>query len=228
MKIQLLDKIKAAALVDVRKRNLKITPVKKEVKRFKLETVPKKIIAIGASTGGVQSLYDLLTEMPANSPAIAIVQHMPEHFTRSFAKRLNQVCNVEVKEAEDGDLLFPGRVLIAPGNKHMLIKNSPSMGYRVIVKDGPLVCRHRPSVDVLFQSVAQEAGAHAIGVILTGMGKDGSKGMLKMKETGAITIAENEETCVVFGMPKEAIKLNAVDHVLPLQSIAETILNLSY
>jgi len=147
---------------------------------------------------------------------------MPEHFTRAFADRLNGICAIEVKEAEDGDSIVPGRALIAPGNNHMLLKRSGAR-YYVEVKTGPLVCRQRPSVEVLFNSVAQYAGRNAIGVIMTGMGADGAKGLLKMKEACATTIAQNEASCVVFGMPKEAIKLGAADEIVPLDTIARKI-----
>jgi two-component system chemotaxis response regulator CheB len=164
--------------------------------------------------------------MPLDAPGIVIVQHMPEHFTAAFAKRLDGLCRVTVKEAEDNDTVIRGRVLIAPGNRHTLLKRSGAR-YFVEVKDGPLVCRHRPSVDVLFRSAARYAGNNAIGVIMTGMGDDGAKGLLEMKNMGTYTIAQDEHTCVVFGMPNEAIKLKAVDKVLPLGAIAAEILRRS-
>jgi two-component system chemotaxis response regulator CheB len=185
---------------------------------------PGTIIAIGASTGGTEALHELLIRMPANSPPILITQHIPPVFSLAFAKRLNQDCRFEVKEAVDGDSVLPGRALIAPGNLHMLLRRSPD-GYRVQVKDGPQVCYQRPSVDVMFASVADAAGSNGIGVILTGMGSDGANGLLRMKRSGARTIAQNEATCVVFGMPKEAIRLGAADRVLPLFQIPEAILN---
>ena len=157
------------------------------------------------------------------APGIIIVQHMPELFTRAFANRLDGLCQIAVKEAESNDTVLRGRALIAPGNHHLLLKRSGAH-YFVEVKDGPLVCRHRPSVDVLFRSAARYAGQNAVGVILTGMGDDGARGMLEMKQAGAITIAQDESSCVVFGMPKEAIKLGSVDKVLPLPSIANSIL----
>lgn len=190
-----------------------------------LETT-EKVIAIGASTGGTEALRTLLEALPANAPGIVIVQHMPEAFTRAFATRLNGLCNISVKEAESNDSVLRGRALIAPGNHHMLLKRSGAR-YYVEIKEGPLVCRHRPSVDVLFRSAARYAGQNTVGVILTGMGDDGAKGMLEMKQAGAVTIAQDEETCVVFGMPHEAIKLGAVDKVLPLQAIAGAIQNYS-
>lgn len=176
------------------------------------------VIVLGASTGGTEAIRVLLRSMPANMPGMAIVQHMPEGFTRSFSKSLNEISAMEVKEAENGDKLYKGRVLIAPGNKHMLLKRV-GKEYFVEIKDGPLVNRHRPSVDVLFRSAARYVGNNAIGVILTGMGNDGSKGMLELHEAGAHTIAQDEASCVVFGMPKEAINAGAVDDVVPLDGI---------
>lgn len=176
------------------------------------------LVAIGASTGGTEALRELLMPLPADFPGIVIVQHMPEHFTRSFAERLDQRCAMEVKEAEDGDRVLPGRVLIAPGAYHMLL-NRAGAHFFVEVRGGPQVSRHCPSVDVLFHSVARHAGPQAIGVMLTGMGRDGAGGMKAMHEAGAINIAQDEKSCVVFGMPREAIELGAVDHVLPLDFI---------
>jgi two-component system chemotaxis response regulator CheB len=180
------------------------------------------LIAIGASTGGTQALEAVLIALPVNVPPILIVQHMPEKFTKTFADRLNELCRVEVKEAEDNDALLPGRVLIAQGGKHMMLQTT-QFGASVQVKDGPLVSRHKPSVDVLFRSVAKYAGSNALGIILTGMGDDGAKGMKEMHDVGAKTIAQNEATCVVYGMPQEAVKLGAVDHILPLNKIPEMI-----
>jgi two-component system chemotaxis response regulator CheB len=183
----------------------------------------EKIIAIGASTGGTEALRVLLEALPADAPGIVIVQHMPEMFTRAFARRLDGLCEISVKEAEPNDSVLRGRALIAPGNHHMLLQRSGAR-YYVDIKDGPLVCRHRPSVDVLFRSAARYAGQNAVGVIMTGMGDDGANGLREMKEAGAVTIAQDEESCVVFGMPNEAIKKNAVDRVLPLGSIAGAVL----
>jgi len=179
-----------------------------------------KVIVVGASTGGTEAISEFLMSMPPDSPGIVIVQHMPEKFTASFAKRLNSVCAISVKEAEDNDTVIRGRALIAPGNRHMMLKRSGAR-YYVEIKDGPLVSRHRPSVDVLFRSAAMYAGKNAIGVILTGMGDDGAKGMSEMKEAGAFNIAQDERTSVVYGMPREAVKAGAVDCVLPLNNIAE-------
>jgi two-component system chemotaxis response regulator CheB len=166
----------------------------------------------------------VLEALPAASPGIVIVQHMPEKFTAAFARRLNALCEVDVKEAEDGDLVIAGRVLIAPGNHHMLLRRI-GMRYDVLVTDGPPVCRHRPSVDVLFRSAAQSAGENAAGILLTGMGDDGAQGLLEMRQAGSLTIAQDQESCVVFGMPHEAIKRGAADEVLPLERIAGAILN---
>ena len=183
----------------------------------------EKVVVIGASTGGTEALKTLLEALPPDTPGIVIVQHMPELFTRAFANRLDGLCAITVKEAESNDTVIRGRALIAPGNHHLLLKRSGAR-YYVEIKDGPLVCRHRPSVDVLFSSAARYAGRNAVGVILTGMGDDGARGMLEMKQAGAHTIAQDEETCVVYGMPKEAVKFGGVDCVLPLQSISGVIL----
>lgn len=185
----------------------------------------EKIVAVGASTGGTEALSAFLQMLPEDSPGIVIVQHMPEHFTAAFAKRLNSICRVSVKEGENNDSVVRGHVLIAPGNKHMLLKRSGAR-YYVEVKDGPLVSRHRPSVDVLFRSAARYAGKNAVGVIMTGMGDDGAHGMKEMHDAGAKTIAQDEASCVVFGMPGEAIKLGGVDKVLPLEKIAAEVLRL--
>ncbi|MCK9396358.1 MAG: chemotaxis response regulator protein-glutamate methylesterase [Methylobacter sp.] len=182
-----------------------------------------RVIVIGTSTGGTQALEYLFTQLPRSAPAIVVVQHMPEHFTAAFAKRLDGICQVTVKEAAQHDRALPGLVLIAPGGKHMLLQRSGAQ-YQVDVKDGPLVSRHRPSVDVLFRSSAQSAGANAVGIILTGMGDDGAHGMKEMHDAGALTIAQDEASCVVYGMPKEAVKLGAVDGILPLSAIPQLIM----
>lgn len=187
----------------------------------------EKVVVVGASTGGTEAIRVMLQSMPADCPAIAIVQHMPEGFTRSFAGRLNQLCKIQVKEAESGDTLLRGHALIAPGNRHMLIKRSGAR-YFVELRDGPLVSRHRPAVNVLFRSAAQHLGANAIAVMLTGMGDDGADGMLEMKQAGAATIGQDEATSVVYGMPKEAFKRGAVDVQLPLEEIATKVLSLSF
>ncbi len=185
----------------------------------------EKIVAVGASTGGTEALSVFLQMLPEDTPGIVIVQHMPENFTAAFAKRLNSICRVTVKEAENNDSVVRGHVLIAPGNRHTLLKRSGAR-YYVEVKDGPLVSRHRPSVDVLFRSAARYAGKNAVGIILTGMGDDGAHGMKEMHDAGASTIAQDEATCVVFGMPNEAIKLGGVDKVMPLEKIAAEMMRL--
>ncbi len=185
----------------------------------------EKVVVVGASTGGTEALREMLQALPLDAPGIVVVQHMPEQFTAQFAKRLNQICRVTVKEAESNDSVIRGQALIAPGNRHLLLKRAGAR-YFVEVRDGPLVSRHRPSVDVLFRSAARAAGRNAVGVIMTGMGDDGSKGMLEMKEAGAYNIAQDEASCVVFGMPAEAIKLHAVDRILPLGGIAPDVVRL--
>ena len=181
------------------------------------------VVCIGASTGGTEALREVLQALPANAPGVVVVQHMPENFTRAFAKRLDSLCEVSVKEAEDGDTVMRGHVLIAPGGKHTLLERQGAR-YLVAVRDGPLVSRHRPSVDVLFRSAARSAGSNAVGVIMTGMGDDGARGLLEMKQGGARTIAQDEATSIVFGMPKEAIAHGAVDRIVPLSAIAREFL----
>jgi len=183
----------------------------------------ERIVAIGTSTGGTQALEEVLGSLPRVCPGIVVVQHMPEQFTAAFAARLNDVCQIHVKEAATNDRVLPGRALIATGGKHLLIKRSGAY-YFVEVIDGPLVCRHRPSVDVLFRSVAKFAGANALGVIMTGMGDDGAAGLLEMRKAGAHTLAQDEESCVVYGMPKEAVKRGGVQKSVPLKAIAGEIL----
>lgn len=182
----------------------------------------ERIVAIGTSTGGTQALEAVLTALPRVCPGMVIVQHMPEKFTASFAERLNGLCQIEVREAKNNDRVIPGLALIAPGGKHMMLKRSGAY-YHVEVVDGPLVNRHRPSVDVLFRSVAKFAGKNATGIIMTGMGDDGARGLKEMLDAGAHTVAQDERSCVVFGMPKEAIKLGAAKRVLPLQEIPQVI-----
>lgn len=185
-----------------------------------------KVVAIGASTGGTQALEQVLTALPRTTVGIVIVQHMPEKFTAAFAQRLDGICEVEVREAQTGDRVIPGRALIAPGGRHMLLRRNGAQ-YQVEVIDGPPVNRHKPSVDVLFRSVAKCAGKNAVGIIMTGMGDDGAAGMLEMRNSGALTIAQDEASCVVFGMPKEAIKHGGVIKVLPLGSLAGEIKGIS-
>lgn len=182
----------------------------------------ERVVVIGTSTGGTQALEEVLTALPRVSPGIVIVQHMPEKFTAAFASRLDSLCHIAVKEAENNDRVVPGRALIAPGGRHMVLKRSGAQ-YYVEVVDGPLVNRHRPSVDVLFRSAAKCAGANAVGIIMTGMGDDGAAGMLEMHNAGASTLAQDENSCVVFGMPREAIKRGGVDRTVALSSIAREI-----
>ena len=232
-RIQLCDIVKAAAAA----RPKKITPARTIAPKLTADAIlPKmdtramiktteKIVAVGASTGGTEALRMVFEALPHDSPGIVVVQHMPELFTKSFAQRLDTLCQVSVKEAENNDSVLKGQILIAPGNKHLLLKRSGAR-YYVEIKDGPLVSRHRPSVDVLFRSVARYAGKNALGIIMTGMGDDGAKGMLEMKDAGAFNIAQDERTSVVFGMPHEAIKIGAVDKILPLEKIAYEIASL--
>ncbi len=194
--------------------------------RPSLARTTRNVVAIGASTGGTEALREILEGMPGDAPGMVIVQHMPEVFTAAFAQRLNQTCRMEVKEAADGDRIFDGRALIAPGNRHMLVRRDGAE-YRVQLNDGPLVSRHKPSVDVLFRSVAQSACSNAIGVILTGMGNDGSTGLLEMRNAGAVTYAQDEASCAVFGMPREAIGRGAVQSVHSLSAIGPAILSAS-
>lgn len=224
MSIELREKIKSAAnanLALLKKSIQNSTP--KIVKNTALTKTTNKIVILGASTGGTQAIETVLKGLPANSPGIVIVQHMPAGFTKAFAERLNSICEIEIKEAENGESVTNGKALIAPGNKHMLIKRSGAQ-YLVEVKDGPLVGHHRPSVDVLFQSAALNVGKNAIGIMLTGMGADGANGMKKMKDSGSYNIAQDEKTSVVYGMPRAAFEIGAVDKVLPLNSIANEII----
>jgi two-component system chemotaxis response regulator CheB len=234
-RVRICDAVKAAAMSRVKRIHVReVNPEPKltadailqKARTSAMIQTTEKVVLVGASTGGTEALKAFLEAMPADCPGIAIVQHMPEHFTAAFARRLDGICRVSVKEAEDNDTMLRGRALIAPGNRHMLLKRSGAR-YYVEIKDGPLVCRHRPSVDVLFRSAARYAGKNAVGAIMTGMGDDGARGMAEMKEAGAFTIAQDEQSCVVFGMPHEAIKLGAVDRVLPLVAIAEEILKRS-
>ncbi len=227
-RIHICDAVKAASMVHTKRISeiaCKLTPkltadavIAKPTSHAMIQTT-EKVAVVGASTGGTEALRSFLEAMPLDAPGIVIVQHMPDHFTASFAKRLDSLFGISVKEAENNDTVIRGRALLAPGNHHLLLKRSGAR-YFVEVKDGPLVSRHRPSVDVLFRSAARYAGKNAVGVIMTGMGDDGARGMLEMKEAGAFNIAQDESSCIVFGMPKEAIKLGGVDSVLPLGAIS--------
>jgi two-component system, chemotaxis family, protein-glutamate methylesterase/glutaminase len=218
----LLDTIRAAAHARVGRRRLStlVPPLPVRTPRV-LST--RRIVAVGASTGGTEALREILDEMPAGAPAMVIVQHMPEVFTAAFAQRLNQTSQMEVKEAADGDLIVDGRALIAPGNRHLMVRRDGA-NYRVQLDDGPAVSRHKPSVDVLFRSVAKAVGPSAIGVILTGMGKDGAAGLLDMRNAGALTIAQDEASSIIFGMPREAILRGAAQFVQPLSAMTAAIL----
>lgn len=245
-KIRICDAVKAAAMANVK--HIPRTPRQKVSQRESQvdKVAPKltadailpppsknqamtqtteKVVIVGASTGGTEALRIFLESMPVNAPGIVIVQHMPENFTKAFANRLNDLCEITVKEAENNDSVVRGRALIAPGSKHALLKRSGAR-YYVEIKDGPLVSRHRPSVDVLFRSAARYAGANAVGVIMTGMGDDGARGMKEMKDAGAFNLAQDEKSCVVFGMPKEAIKHGGVDTVLPLDKLSQEVIRL--
>ena len=223
---QLIEKVKAAAEIKRFERLLpkrEPAPIGTVIRKPFFKTTDK-IVAIGASTGGTEAIKEVLTGLPVEIPPILVVQHMPEHFTRAFAERLNSLCKFEVKEAEDGDLASPDKVLIAPGNRHMVLKRSGAK-YYVEIKNGPLVYHQRPSVEVLFTSIAQAAGPNAVGVILTGMGKDGAAGLLEMKNAGAFTIAQDEKSSVVYGMPKEAAVIGAAMKIAPLEKISQLIID---
>jgi len=226
MSSQLADKIRAASRVNMSPAKETTNIVREKPEPMKaLTQTSHKVIAIGASTGGTEALKNVLMKLPPNIPGIVVVQHMPANFTTAFADRLNTLCQFQVKEAHDNDTVIPGTCLIAPGNYHMLLRRSGAR-YYVEVKTGPMVHHQRPAVDVLFKSTAKYAGANAVGVILTGMGADGAAGLKEMKDAGAGTIAQDEKSCVVFGMPKEAIKLGAADKVLPLDNIANEIIRM--
>jgi two-component system chemotaxis response regulator CheB len=222
---QLANKIRAAARVKTFKPTVNSNcsePVK--IPNHSLKETTDKVIAIGASTGGTETLKKVLTRFPPTIPGIVVVQHMPPKFTTAFAQRLNQLCRIEVKESKDGDSVKPGRALIAPGNYHMQLRRSGAR-YYVSVENGPMVHHQRPSVDVLFKSISKYAGSNAVGVILTGMGSDGARGLLKMRQAGARTIGQDEASCVIYGMPKEANKMKAVEKLVPLDRIPQEIIN---
>ncbi|MCA9460589.1 MAG: chemotaxis response regulator protein-glutamate methylesterase [Nitrospira sp.] len=224
---QIVQKVKTAAQASVKKRTLPVDCAER-IKALAAQSAMIKttdtIIAIGASTGGTEALRELLEVLPPNTPPIVMTQHMPERFTKSFADRLNQLCQIQVKEAQEGDSVIPGQALLAPGNYHMELRRSGAR-YYVSLNQGPPINRHRPSVDAMFRSVAHYAGGNSLGVILTGMGNDGAAGMLEMKQAGAFNIAQDEASCVVFGMPKEAIKAGGVDKILPLSEIPGALLS---
>jgi two-component system chemotaxis response regulator CheB len=236
-RVSICDIVKAAAMSKGRQRLVhqvrevapKLTAdviIEKPTSKAMVQTT-EKVVIVGASTGGTEALRVFLEMLPEDSPGIVIVQHMPEHFTAAFAKRLDSICRVTVKEAADNDSVVRGRALIAPGNHHTLLKRSGAR-YYVEIKDGPLVSRHRPSVDVLFRSAARYAGKNAVGVIMTGMGDDGARGMKEMLDAGSINIAQDEASCVVYGMPNEAVKMGGVHKSLPLHKIADEVLRLCY
>jgi two-component system, chemotaxis family, protein-glutamate methylesterase/glutaminase len=224
--VSLVQAIRAAAnaRLDIHSKTVSaVSPMKEELNRLLTQTT-NKVIAIGASTGGTKAIEVVLKGLPGTTPGVIIVQHMPENFTATFAQRLDSLCEMEVREAKNNDSVSPGVALVAPGNNHMLLFRSGG-NYVVKIKSGPRVHYQRPSVDVLFQSVAKNAGKNSLGVLLTGMGADGAKGLLEMKQSGAFTMAQDEQSCVVFGMPKEAIKIGAADKVIPLNNMSQAIIH---
>jgi len=221
----LADKIKIASRAKI-DRIAAAAHITSPADRLHMTETTHKVLAIGASTGGVQALMEVLTAFPANAPGTLVVQHMPANFTKSFAQRLNDNCAVNVVEACDGDHVVTGRVLLAPGGMHMLLQRSGA-NYYVAVKNGPRVCLQKPSVEVMFNSVAKYAGANAVGAILTGMGKDGAIGLLNMRKNGARTLAQDEDSCIVYGMPKEAAEQGAVEKIIPLSEIAKAMIDLA-
>jgi two-component system chemotaxis response regulator CheB len=218
---ELTEVIKVAAKVRVQKRQETSVTAGGAPSRLAMTETTNKIFAIGASTGGVQALSAVLPKLPANAPGTLVVQHMPAHFTTSFAQRLDGMCQMQVKEAQNGDTVIPGRILIAPGGYHMMLQRSGA-SYHVVVKDGPKVCRQKPSVEVMMNSVAKFAGSNAVGAMLTGMGNDGAQGLLAMRKAGAHTLAQDEASSTVFGMPKEAINAGAAEKIVTLQDVAKT------
>jgi len=224
LRLNVASKIRAARIARLRSpAERPLLPQPPSIQRSSPPFPSSAVIAIGASTGGTEAIHKVLAELPENCPGVVIAQHIPAVFSRSFANRLNELCALRVREAEEGDKLEAGLALVAPGNFHMLLRRTLA-GYRVEIKDGPLVCFQRPAVDVLFHSVAEAAGSNATAAILTGMGSDGVQGMLALKKAGAHTLAQDEESCVVFGMPREAIRHGAVDRILPLAAIPAALL----
>jgi len=221
----LIDRIRVASTARVVQTQTNQAQALAKQSGASLMQTTRQVLAIGASTGGTRAIEAVLTALPANTPGTVIVQHMPETFTAAFAQRLNGICSMEIREARNNDAVSPGVALIAPGNQHMVLRRSGAR-YSVIIKGGPPVHHQRPSVDVLFHSVAKQAGRNAVGAILTGMGADGAAGLLAMRQAGARTIAQDENSCVVFGMPKEAIRLGAAEHIMPLGSIPSRIVGL--
>lgn len=228
IRAELVDKIRAASVANLsrdRTQERQEAVVERTMVKRSMTETTNKVIAIGASTGGTEAIKAVLTKLPADMPGVVIVQHMPANFTAAFADRLNGICQMTVREAKNNDPVVPGTALVAPGNFHMILRRSGAQ-YYVEVKTGPMVHHQRPAVDILFKSTARYAGANAVGVILTGMGSDGAEGLLEMKKAGAKTIAQDEKSCVVFGMPKEAIKAGAADRVMTLTSIAGEIIRM--
>jgi two-component system chemotaxis response regulator CheB len=236
-RVRICDVVKSAAYARIKNRKSQAIPavapkltadavLPKATSHAMIETT-EKVVVVGASTGGTEALSQFLQALPLDCPGVVVVQHMPEVFTARFAERLNTICRITVKEAAGQESVLRGQALIAPGNHHLLLRRSGAR-YYVEVREGPLVSRHRPSVDVLFRSAARYAGSNAVGVIMTGMGDDGAKGMLEMKEAGAYNIAQDEATCVVYGMPAEAVKLSAVDRIMPLGQIAGEVVRLCH
>jgi len=229
--VLVIDTVRGAAQARVRRREAPPAPSPRRSADAVLPALRPRVgfftdtvVAVGASTGGTEALRALLAPLPADAPAMLVVQHMPAGFTGPFAERLNQACRMEVREAVDGDAVRAGRVLVAPGDRHMMLnRRGEELFVRVV--EGPLVSRHRPSVDVLFRSVAQTSGPNAVGVILTGMGDDGAAGLLEMRQSGAVTLAQDEKTCVVFGMPRSAIARGAVDAALPIDSLPAALMS---
>lgn len=223
MSAQLVEKIRAVRWARIKRPGQEVRPATPPAPRLSLTQTTHKIIAIGASTGGTEAIREVLQRFPANAPGTVVVQHMPAGFTTTFAARLNELCAIEVREAQNGDSVLPGLALLAPGNFHMLLRRSGAR-YYVEVRDGPMVCLQRPSVDVLFKSAARYAGKNAVGAVLTGMGSDGAQGLLAMKEAGAMTIAQDEKTSVVYGMPCKAAEIGAAQRICPLPVIGDTLI----
>ncbi|HEX6739500.1 MAG TPA: chemotaxis response regulator protein-glutamate methylesterase [Vicinamibacteria bacterium] len=220
--VRLVDTVRGAAQARVGRPRV-VVPAPPSTVTVEVRRRPGTVIAVGASIGGPEALRELLAPLPSDAPPVLVVQHLPEAFTRALAARLDQCCRVRVREAAHGDAVLPGQVLVAPGDRHLLLRRHHGGGYVVHLSSGPLVSRHRPSVDVLFRSVAQAAGASAVGIILTGMGDDGAEGLLEMRRAGALTLAQDERSCVVYGMPREAVARGAASASLPLRRLSEAL-----